>query len=144
MGSAALTRHRYGSGMAEFTVRAAAGSLRSTVSADATLPHRWTPEGVAIEVQFTGAHLLHLAAAACVLNDLYREAAAGRVTLAGAKVTADGDFDLSTWQSTGITYRIDVDSTASPEELEQLLHTVDEVAEVPKTLRAGAAVTRAQ
>jgi uncharacterized OsmC-like protein len=129
--------------MAEFTVRAAAGSLRSSVRADASLPHRWTDEGVALELQFTGAHLLHLAAAGCELNDLYREAAAMGIDLTGALVTADGDFALDTWQSTGISYRIEVDSPAAPEELQRLLRTVDEVAEIPKTLRAGATVERA-
>jgi hypothetical protein len=58
----------------DFTVKAAAGSLREAVRADVILPHRWTDEGVAVELEFTGAHLLHLAAAGCVLNDTYREA----------------------------------------------------------------------
>jgi hypothetical protein len=39
-------------------------------------PHRWIPGGVTVEADFTGAHLLHLAAAGCLLNDVYREAAA--------------------------------------------------------------------
>jgi hypothetical protein len=39
------------------------------------MPHRWTADGVLVETEFTGAHLYHLAAAGCVLNDLFREAA---------------------------------------------------------------------
>lgn len=39
-------------------------------------PHRWTLGGVTVEADFTGGHLFHLAAVGCVLNDLYREAAA--------------------------------------------------------------------
>jgi uncharacterized OsmC-like protein len=127
---------------ADFTVKVAAGSLRSRVRADSTLPHRWTDEGVAIELQFTGAHLLHLAAAGCVLNDLYREAAQAGVEINGAVVTASGDFDTSTWRSTGITYRVEVDSSAPAEDVDRLLRVVDDVAEIPKALRSGTTVDR--
>ena len=91
---------------AEYRVRVATGSLRSTVRADATLPHRWTSEGVAIELQFTGAHQLDLSAAGCVLNDLYREAAQTGVELKGVPVSADGDFEGESRRSTGITYQV--------------------------------------
>ncbi|WP_218108570.1 hypothetical protein, partial [Actinacidiphila rubida] len=62
-----------------FTVVASAGSYleRDDDGGPAVrLPHRWTPEGVAVRTEFTGGHVLNLAVAACVLNDLYREAAA--------------------------------------------------------------------
>lgn len=36
-----------------------------------------------VETQFTGAHLFHLAAAGCVLNDVYREA--NNLNLPGSK-----------------------------------------------------------
>ena len=127
---------------AEYKVRVAAGSLRSTVRADAILPHRWTDQGVAIELQFTGAHLLHLSAAGCVLNDLYREAAQTGVELKGVLVSADGDFEGETWRSTGITYDVEIDSEASADEVERLMSAVDEIAEIPKALRAGARVQR--
>lgn len=106
------------------------------------MPHRWTDEGVTVEAHFTGAHLLHLAAAGCVLNDLYREAAELGVELDGALVAADGDFDRETWQSTGIRYDVQLDSRADRQALEQLLQRVDDVAEIPKALRLGAPVTR--
>jgi uncharacterized OsmC-like protein len=64
--------------------------------------HRWTPGGVKVEADFTGGHLLHLAAAGCVLNDLYREAEALGIELKGVRVTAAGGFDTATWRSTGI------------------------------------------
>lgn len=137
-------RQRYGSPMGgDFTVKAAAGSLRTAVRADTTLPHRWTDQGVAIELQFTGAHLLHLATAGCVLNDTYREAAQLGIEVFGVLVVADGDFDTETWQSTGISYQIEIDSPASKDELEKLIAVVDEVAEIPKALRSGAPVERA-
>jgi hypothetical protein len=39
-----------------------------------------------VEADFTGGHLLHLAAAGCVLNDVYREAAALGIKLKGSVV----------------------------------------------------------
>lgn len=61
------------------------------MSSDEVSASKEIDEGVAVEVTFTGAHLLHLSAAGCVLNDVYREA------------TQAGDFESETWWSTGIT-----------------------------------------
>ncbi|HET9187153.1 MAG TPA: OsmC family protein [Acidothermaceae bacterium] len=126
----------------DYAVSVAAGSLRSGLRADAEFPHRWTTEGVAVETAFTGAHLFHLAAAACVLNDIYREAAKSGVELVGVRVDADGGFDAETWQSTGVTYRVQLDSTAPNDKLDELLRLVDEVAEIPRAMRATARVER--
>ncbi|GAA3295481.1 OsmC family protein [Dactylosporangium vinaceum] len=127
----------------DFSVTVAAGSLRSSSGQAVAFPHRWTPEGVTVDAEFTGAHLLHLAAAGCVLNDLYREAQTLGVHLDGVRVTAAGGFDPGTWSSTGITYRVDLDTPAPTEDRERLLQRVDEVAEIPRAIRAGAAVERA-
>jgi uncharacterized OsmC-like protein len=126
----------------EFAVVVGAGSYRSEEPGAVRFPHRWTPEGVTVEADFTGAHLLHLAAAGCVLNDLYREAQALGIDLDGARVTAAGAFDPETWASNGITYRVDLHSPATAEDLARLLHQVDDVAEVPRAIRAGAPVRR--
>lgn len=134
---------RYGASVgADFRVRVAAGSLRGGVHADATLPHKWTEAGVAIEVQFTGAHLLHLSAAACVLNDVYREAVAVGVVLNGVLVAADGYFSTESWRSSGVSYQVQIDSPADHKDLARLLGKVDEVAEIPRALRAGVPVQR--
>lgn len=119
----------------------AAGSLRSAAEDVVRFPHRWTADGVTVEADFTGAHLLHLAAAGCVLNDLYREAATLGLVLHGVRIAAAGDFD-DQWSSTGIRYAIEVDSPESPQALAHLVETVDEVAEIPRALRAGATVRR--
>ena len=106
------------------------------------MAHRWTPEGVVVEADFTGGHLYHLAAAGCVLNDLYREAQRLGITLGGARVRAVGGFDTDTWSSTGIQYDVDLVSDSGDEELALLLRVVDDVAEIPKALRRGTTVTR--
>ncbi len=125
-----------------FEVVVGAGTMKSVAGSAARFPHRWTPGGVTVEADFTGAHLLHLAAAGCILNDVYREAAALGVELGGVRVTAAGGFDTRTWQSTGIDYRVEVSSDAPAADLARLLAVVDEVAEIPRAIRAGATVQR--
>jgi uncharacterized OsmC-like protein len=126
-----------------FEVTVASGTMRSASSRAVSFPHRWTPEGVTVEADFTGGHLLHLAAAGCVLNDVYREAAALGIEVKGVRVSAAGGFDTGTWKSTGISYSVDVSADDHADELAHLLEVVDEVAEIPRALRAGAPVRRA-
>ena len=128
--------------MTEFDVVVGAGSLRSAAPGVVRFPHRWTRDGVTVEAAFTGAHLLHLAAAGCVLNDVYREADRLGTTIRGVRVTASGGFDAETWHSTGIRYVVDLDSPASGDDRDALLDAVDSVAEIPRSIRAGATVER--
>ncbi|MEU2348764.1 OsmC family protein [Modestobacter sp. NPDC049651] len=129
--------------MAEHAVVVGSGTLRSAAADAVQFPHRWTPGGVTVEATFTGAHLLHLAAAGCVLNDVHREAGRLGIAVDGVRVTAAGGFDPGTWASTGIEYAVDVDSPASAAQVADLLAAVDAVAEIPRALRAGTSVTRA-
>jgi uncharacterized OsmC-like protein len=125
-----------------FEVTVGAGTMMSRSGAAICFPHRWTPDGVTVEADFTGAHLLHLAAAGCVLNDVYRQAAALGIGVDGVRVTAAGGFEASTWQSTGIGYSVEVSADASADQLAQLLEVVDRVAEIPQAIRAGGPVRR--
>ena len=127
--------------MTGFDVVVGAGSLRSARDDALGFPHRWTGEGVTVEATFTGAHLLHLSVAGCVLNDVYREAELLGVEIAGVRVTATGDFDTESWQSSGITYRVELDSPGAQESLDELLAVVDAVAEIPRR-PAGLPVAR--
>lgn len=124
---------------ASFPVTASAGSLRA--QGGTRLTHAWTEEGISADPVTNGAQVLHLAVATCVLNDLYREASASAVSLDGVRVTADGGFDEA-WRSTGITYTVEVASSLPSDELARLLAQVDEVAEIPRALRAGVPVSR--
>ena len=125
-----------------FEVTVGAGTLMADSGAAARFAHRWTPGGVTVEADFTGGHLLHLAAAGCVLNDLYREAATLGIELTGARVIAAGGFDTATWRSTGICYSVEVSSDAPADQLAHLFDVVDQVAEIPRAIRAGASVGR--
>jgi hypothetical protein len=123
-----------------FEVVVSAGSLRA--AGGVVMPHRWTPEGVVVETEFTGAHLYHLSAAGCLLNDVYRESARLGMVVNGVRVRACGGFDTSTWASTGVLYDVEVDSDESDTDVAHLIEIVDEVAEIPRTLRSGTTVKR--
>jgi len=130
--------------MDDFAVVCSSGSFRDDPDGSEPVTHfahRWTDGGVDVAAAFTGAHLLHAAIAACVLNDLYREAEKTGIPLDGVRVEARGGFRAD-WSSGGVSYRVEVDSRADASAIERLIETVDEVAEIPKALRAGARVTR--
>ena len=126
----------------EFRVVVSSGDLRGDSSEGVVFPHRWTSGGVVVESDFTGAHLLHLSVAGCVLNDVHREAERLAVPIEGVRVTAWGDFDREQWQSTGVTYSIEVVSSAEMDAIHALLVEVESVAEIPMALRSGATVVR--
>jgi hypothetical protein len=62
--------------------------------------------------------------------------------LDGVAVEADGGFD-DDWRSTGVSYAVTLASPGSADDHAALLAAVDEVAEIPRALRAGADVRRA-
>lgn len=125
--------------LSPFGVRATAGTLRAL--GGVVLPHTWTDEGVVASPAVNGAHVLHLSVALCVLNDTYREAERLGIEVDGVAVEADGGFD-DEWRSTGIEYQVTVDARASAGDLARLGAVVDQVAEIPRAIRAGAPVTR--
>jgi len=124
----------------DFAVRLSAGSMRHDDPAF-VLPHAWTEAGVAVEGGGTGAHVFHTAIALCVLNDVFREARTSGVTVTGVAVVARGGFG-DDWSSTGISYEVALDSTEDDALLTTLLRRVDDVAEIPRAVRAGAPVGR--
>lgn len=125
--------------MSVYGVRATAGTLRAADGV--VLHHTWTDEGVVAGPATNGAQLLHLAVALCILNDAYREAEKLGIRVNGIVVEADGGFDAD-WRSTGVHYSITLEAEAADAELATLLELIDEVAEIPRTLRDGTTVTR--
>jgi hypothetical protein len=125
--------------LSPFGVRVTAGALREPDGV--VLDHPWTDEGVVAAPVTNGAQALHLSVALCVLNDTYREAQALGIAMDGVAVEADGGFD-DAWRSTGVVYAVTIASRASGEDLAGLRAVVDEVAEVPRALRAGVPVRR--
>ena len=124
----------------EFIVTVASGTLQSQSSI--VFPHQWTDGGVSVAAAFTGGHLFHLAPAGCILNDVHREAVGMDVDIDGVRVRCWGSLDTDTWQSTGVTYEVEIDSTATAAQVEAVLARVDSVAEIPKTMRSPTQIAR--
>jgi uncharacterized OsmC-like protein len=89
-----------------------------------------------------GGEFLMLALATCYCNDLYREAARLKIVLTEVQVEASAEFDGIGLAARDIQYRARIVSSATPEQIEQLLGETDAVAEVHNTLRAGSQVRR--
>jgi putative redox protein len=89
---------------------------------------------------FNGGELLHLAVAGCISNDLFREADRHGIVLTRVVVTAEGAFDGDPAVSSGISYRVDVSGDATDDALHELVRLVDEIAEIPNSLRHGTEV----
>lgn len=86
-------------------------------------------------VGFSGGQLLYLAIAACVSNDVYREAATMGMTVRRVAVDVDGDFPGRGAASTPIDVAVTIDADADDERVDALLAEVDRVAEIPNSLR---------
>jgi putative redox protein len=89
---------------------------------------------------FNGGQLLNLAVAGCISNDLFREAERAGIKLRRIRVTARSDYVGEPVVSTPIEYDVEVDGDASAEALRQLVQGVDQIAEIPNSLRLGTEV----
>jgi putative redox protein len=88
-------------------------------------------------VGFNGGQLLYLAIAGCVSNDLFREARAEGIGLERVRVSVRGDFSGDPPISTPVEYDVELSGDASEEVLRDLARRVDDIAEIPNSLRDG-------
>ena len=88
----------------------------------------------------TAGRLLYLAIAGCVSNDLFREARAAGIALDRVRVLVRGDFSGDPAVSSEVEYDVDLEGAAPRSQLEALIERVDEIAEIPNSLRRGTAV----
>jgi putative redox protein len=93
---------------------------------------------------FNGGELLYLAVAGCVSNDLFREARAEGIALRSVRVRVRGDFSGEPAVSEPIEYQVELQGDAPREQLEALAARVDEIAEIPNSLRRGTEVRLAR
>ena len=89
---------------------------------------------------FNGGQLLYLAVAGCVSNDLFREARAEGIALERVRVRVRGDFEGDPPVSTPITVDVEIEGAAPRVRLDALVARVDEIAEIPNSLRRGTEV----
>jgi organic hydroperoxide reductase OsmC/OhrA len=104
--------------------------------------HRAGHAHVRIEM-LTGAHLLHLAVAGCLFNDILRVAAERGITINQLEVSADGDFDGEPAVSTGISYSVRIAGEASEDELRGLVRDCEQETSIGNTLQRSTPVLAA-
>lgn len=124
-----------------FDVVVGAGTLRSDDPRAVRFAHRWTPEGVTVDADFTGGHLLHLAAAGCV----QRRVPGGRPTRDRRPRGARRRDGWVRHRHMGVHWYhlLGQLSSSAPAEAEaHLMDIVDAVAEIPRAIRSGAPVLR--
>src|SRR5215211_8653831 len=90
---------------------------------------------------FNGGQLLYLAVAGCISNDLFRDARAAGIELSRVRVKVSGDFVGEPAVSEEIRYEVEVSGEAPEEDLRTLIDRVDEIAEIPNSLRQGTRVS---
>ena len=86
---------------------------------------------------FNGGQLLYLAVAGCISNDLFRDARAAGIELSSVRVRVSGDFVGEPAVSDEIRYEVEVAGNVPEDRLRALVDQVDEVAEIPNSLRRG-------
>jgi putative redox protein len=79
---------------------------------------------------FNGGQLLYLAVAGCITNDPFREARPAGIELESVRVKVGGNFVGEPAVSEEILYEVELKGDALVEE-------VDEIAEIPNSLRQG-------
>jgi organic hydroperoxide reductase OsmC/OhrA len=89
---------------------------------------------------FNGGELLNLAVAGCISNDLFREAARAGISLHRVGVTVLSDYVGDPAVSTPIEYDVELEGEAAEDALRELVQRVDEIAEIPNSLRRGTEV----
>ena len=89
---------------------------------------------------FNGGQLLYMAVAGCISNDLFREASAEGIGLSRVRVKVSGEFVGEPAVSEEIRYEVELSGDASEDRLRELIGRVDEVAEIPNSLRQGTSV----
>jgi putative redox protein len=86
---------------------------------------------------FNGGQLLYLAVAGCISNDLFRDARAAGIELSSVRVRVSGDFVGEPAVSDEIRYEVEVAGNVPEDQLRALVDQVDEIAEIPNSLRRG-------
>lgn len=89
----------------------------------------------------SGGELLFLALATCYCNDIYREGARRGIHVERVEVEVEGDFEGEHKPNTGIRYNARVKADASEQEILDLMHFTDQIAEIQNTVRSGPTVT---
>lgn len=83
---------------------------------------------------------MYLAVAGCISNDLFRKARTFGIELSSVRVKVSGDFAGEPAVSDQIRYKVEVVGNVREARLLALIDQVDEIVEIPNSLRQGTRV----
>ena len=117
------------------------GKLKSTLCTNENLQELPIPAktggfGSAVN----GGEFLFLALAVCYCNDIYREAEKRGISVEQVEVEVGGEFAGEGEPARNVTYRARVFADAPEEQVRELMHHTDRVAEIHNSLRLGTPV----
>ena len=95
------------------------------------------PKSTGYWSSINGGELLLLALATCFCNDIYREANKRGISIDAVEVKCTGDFGAAGEPGSNFQYKASVISSASLEEIDDLINYTDSIAEIHNTLRKG-------
>lgn len=124
----------------DVAIRTADPDAAGTNPDSIVVEHHLTDRAQLSAETLSGGHLLHLAVAGCLFNDILRAAGQRGITITNLEVRADGGFGGDPTVSSGITYDVTVAGDAPADELRGLVNDCERLAAIPHTLRHGTTV----
>jgi uncharacterized OsmC-like protein len=121
-------------------IRKAEASHRAVDPSDVIFKHHRAGHAQVKIETLTGGHLLHLAVAGCLFNDILRVAAERGITVNEIEVSADGDFDGEPAVSTGISCSVRITGDAPEDDLRRLIRDCEQDASIGNTLQRSTQV----
>jgi uncharacterized OsmC-like protein len=88
----------------------------------------------------SGGHLLHLAVAGCLFNDILRAAGQRGIPITDLRISADGGFVGDPLLSTGVHYSVTIAGDAPDDVLRALVVECQDASAVAQSLRRGTPV----
>jgi uncharacterized OsmC-like protein len=122
------------------TIRTASNAQGAVDPADVILKHHRAGRAQVQAELLTGGHLLHLAVAGCLFNDILRAAGRRDITVRELEVSAAGRFEGEPAVSIGVTYSVRLAADASEDDLRRLVRESEAESSIGHTLRRGTKV----
>jgi len=113
------------------------GSLAVGSAGPRTVTIDRTREAGGFGLGFNGGELLLLAIGGCYSNDIYREAAKRGLQVTNVQVTVQADWGGEPVRAQNVTFSVSVEADAAEDQILDLVHHTDRVAEIPNSLRLG-------
>ena len=118
----------------------AGSSLAVGSSGPRTLTIDRAKEAGGLGLGFNGGELLLLAIGGCFSNDIYREASKRGLKIQNVEINVTADWAGDPVTAQNVRLSVAVGAEASEQEILDLIHYTDSIAEIPNSLRLGTEV----